>query len=330
MSKWRFAGLLATAFLTVSTLVGCGDSGSSAGGTSGGGGKKLVVGFVQTGAESNWRVANTKSIQTEAAKHGYELKLATADGKSERQQADARNFIDQRVDVLLLAPIVETGWDEVLKQAKDANVKVVIEDRRPKVSEDLYVTHVGADFKEEGRRAGEWLGKAMNGKGNVAVLEGTTGSAPAIDRNTGFMEVMKSKYPDIKIIMNASGDFERGKGKEVMKAFLSRPEGDQINAVYAHNDEMALGAIQALKERGKKPGKDVLMVSIDGSRPALEAIIAGELNCVVECNPILGPDVFDAIDKIVKGESVPKEIAVKESLFDQTNTNAEMLKERPF
>ena len=280
--------------------------------------KKLVVGFSQVGAESAWRTAETKSIQGEAAKRGVDLKFADAQGKQAQQIQALTSFIAQKVDAIVLAPVVETGWDVVLQQAKDANIPVILVDRGVKVSdENLYVTLIASDFIEEGRMAADWLAKKMNNKANIYELQGTTGSAPAIDRKKGFEEIL-AKNPDMKIIKSQSADFTRAKGKEVMEAFI-KSDGKNIQAVYAHNDDMALGAIQALEEAGMNPGKDVIIISVDAVKAAFEAMVAGKLNATVECNPLMGPLVFDTIDRIRKGEKVPKFIQNKDQLFEQAN-----------
>jgi ABC-type sugar transport system substrate-binding protein len=280
--------------------------------------KKLVVGFSQVGAESAWRTAETKSIRGEAEKRGVDLKFSDAGGKQAQQIQALTSFIAQKVDVIVLAPVVETGWDVVLQQAKDANIPVILVDRGVKVTdESLYTTLIASDFVEEGRMAAEWLAKKMNGKANIYELQGTTGSAPAIDRKKGFEEVL-AKYPDMKIIKSQSADFTRAKGKEVMEAFI-KSDGKQIQAVYAHNDDMALGAIQALEEAGMNPGKDVTLISIDAVKAAFEAMVAGKLNATVECNPLMGPLVYDTIDKVRAGEKVPKFIQNKDQLFEMAN-----------
>jgi simple sugar transport system substrate-binding protein len=303
--------------LTTLTLTACDrDSGNKT--TGGADGKKLTVGFSQIGAESAWRTAETKSIQDEAAKRGVNLKFSDAQQKQENQIKAVSSFISQKVDAIILAPVVETGWEPVLKDAKRANIPVILVDRGVTVSDDsLYATLIASDFVEEGRMAGEWLAKKLNNKGNIVELQGTVGAAPAIDRKKGFEEVIK-KHPDLKIIKSQSGDFTRAGGKQVMEAFLKSPEGKSINAVYAHNDDMALGAIQAIEEAGRKPGTDVIVVSIDGVKGAFEAMVAGKLNCTVECNPLLGPAAFDAVEKAVKGEQLPKKTIVKDQVFDQS------------
>ncbi len=285
--------------------------------------KKLVVGFSQIGAESAWRTANTQSIQDEAKKRGIDLKFSDAQQKQENQIKALRSFIAQKVDVIAFSPVVETGWEDVLREAKEANIPVIVSDRRPDVPEDLYVTFIGADFIEEGRMAAEWLAKKMNGKATIAELTGTPGSAPANDRKKGFTDEL-AKSPDMKIVFSQTGEFTRAKGKEVMEALLKSPTGAQINALYAHNDDMALGAIQAIEEAGKKPGKDIVIVSIDGVRGAFEAMIAGKLNCTVECNPLLGPPLFDAIEAVMAKKELPKRTIIKDGIFDESVAAAEL------
>jgi galactofuranose transport system substrate-binding protein len=280
-------------------------------------GKKLVVGFSQIGAESAWRTAETESIQAEARARGVDLRFADAQQKQENQIKALRTFLAQGVDAIIFAPVVETGWEPVLREIKQANIPVVLVDRGIKVTDQsLYTTLIASDFVQEGRLAAEWLAKKLNGKGNIVELQGTPGAAPAIDRKKGFEEIV-AKNPGLKIVKSQSGDFTRAKGKEVMEAFL-KAEGKNINAVYAHNDDMALGAIQAIEEAGLKPGTDITVVSIDGVRGAFDAMVAGKLNCTVECNPLLGPAAFDAIEAIRSGQSVPKKTIVKDEVFDQT------------
>ncbi len=291
-------------------------------------GKKLVVGFSQVGAESAWRTAETKSIKGEAAKRGVELKFAIAQQRQGNQIKAVRSFIAQRVDVIVIAPIVETGWERVLREVQRARIPVILVDRGVKVRDDsLYVTLIASDFVEEGRMAAEWLAKKMNGKANIVELQGTTGSAPAIDRKKGFEEGIK-KHPGMKIIKSQSGDFTRAKGKDVMEAFI-KSDRDRIEAVYAHNDDMALGAIQALEEAGIKPGKDVIIISIDAVRAAFEAMVARKLNATVECNPLFGPILFDTIEKLRAGEKLPKYIKNEDRLFDQS-VAAELIDSREY
>ena len=286
-------------------------------------GKKLVVGFSQIGAESGWRTANTNSIKSEAEKRGIDLKFSDAQQKQENQIKAIRSFIDQKVDVIAFAPVVETGWEPVLQEAKKAGIPVFVSDRRPDVPEDLYVTFLGADFIKEGQMAAEWLIKKTGGKAVIAELTGTPGSAPANDRKKGFADAI-AKYPDMKVVFSQTGDFKRANGKEVTEALLKSPVGNQINVIYAHNDDMALGAIQAIEAVGKKPGKDILVISIDGIKDAFLAMKDGKLNCTTECNPLLGPLLFDSIEKFKKGETLPKRQIVPDGQFDETTAAAEL------
>jgi galactofuranose transport system substrate-binding protein len=279
-------------------------------------GRSLTVGFSQIGAESAWRTAETESIRSEATQRGVTLKFSDAQQRKDNQIKALRVFIAQKVDAIILAPVVESGWEPVLQEAKQARIPVILVDRGVTVSDDsLYTTLIASDFVEEGRMAARWLSGKLGDKGSIVELQGTPGSAPAIDRKKGFDEIL-AQHPQLKVIKSQTGEFTRAKGKEVMEAFL-KAEHKNINAVYAHNDDMALGAIQAIEEAGLKPGTDVLVVSIDAVRGAFEAMIAGKLNATVECNPLLGPAAFDAIDKVLAGETLPKKIIVKDQLFEQ-------------
>ena len=283
--------------------------------------KPLTVGFAQTGAESTWRTANTQSLKSEAEKRGITLKFSDGQGKQENQIRAVRSFVAQGVDVILIAPIVETGWEPILRDAKRAKIPVILMDRTVKVSdESLYTCFVGSDFAEEGRMAADWLAKHTNGKGRILELQGTPGSAPANERRRAFAEAL-AKFPELKIIDSQSGDFRRSGGKEVMEAFLKK-HARNFEIVYAHNDDMALGAIQAIEEAGLKPGKDITIVSIDGQKEAVQAVVDGKLNCTVECNPLFGPKVYDLVAKIVAGEKVPRVQYNKDELFDSSNAAA--------
>ena len=278
---------------------------------------ELVVGYAQLGAESEWRVANTISIKETAEQLGIELRFLDAQQKQENQIQAVRKFIVQKVDIIGLSPIVETGWEEVFQEAKDAGIPIILVDRRAAVPEDLYVSYLGSDFLEEGRKAARIMADLVDGKANIVELVGTIGSAPANDRFTGFREILKD-YPQMQILDSQSGDFTRARGREVMAAFLQKYDGG-ITAVYAHNDDMALGAIQAIEEYGLKPGVDIKIVSVDAARGAFEAMIAGKLNATVECNPLLGPQFFELALKVVNGESVPKWVPSIESVFFPEN-----------
>jgi len=280
-------------------------------------GKKLVIGFAQTGAESEWRTANTDSVKAAAKAAGHELKFSDAQQKQENQIKAIRSFITQKVDVIILAPLVTTGWDTVLKEAKAAKIPVILESRNVVVKDpSTWTTLIGSDFVEEGRRAAQWLlDNTKNGTGtvNIVELQGTVGSDPAIDRKKGFDEVIKTN-PRYKVIRSQTGDFTRAKGKEVMEAFL-KAEGKKINVLYAHNDDMAIGAIQAIEEAGLKPGKDVLVIGVDAVKGAFEAMMAGKMNVSVECNPLLGPQLMEAAAKAAAGQTLPRWIKSIEGVF---------------
>lgn len=302
----KFATVIMAAAAATLLVTGCSKTDSS----------KIKVGFSQVGAESDWRKASTESIKGEAAKRNIDLTFSDAQQKQENQIKAIRNFISKGVDVISFSPVVATGFEDVLKEAKEAGIPVVLFDRAVDVSEPgLYKSFIGSDFVEEGRRAGRWVVSVVGENANVAELVGTVGSAPAIDRKKGFEEIIKD-HPGIKIIKSQSGDFTRAKGKEVMESFLKSPEADQINVLFAHNDDMALGAIQAIEEAGKKPGKDIIIISIDGVKTMFEAILAGKANCTVECNPLIGAQLFDVVEKIHAGETVPARIPSQEGVFD--------------
>ncbi len=283
--------------------------------------KKIVLGFSQIGAESEWRTANSASIKDAAAKEGINLKFSDAQQKQENQIKALRSFIAQKVDVIAFSPVVETGWEPVLREAKAAKIPVILSDRAVDVKDDsLWVSFMGSDFVEEGRRAARWLvayppikDLAAKGVVNIVELQGTVGSAPAIDRKVGFEEILKG-YPSFKIIRSQTGDFTRAKGKEVMEAFL-KAEGKRINVLYAHNDDMAIGAIQAIEEAGLKPGKDIVIVSIDAVKGAFEAMMAGKLNATIECSPLLGPQLMQAVKDLKAGKKLPKRIVTEEGVF---------------
>jgi len=279
----------------------------------------IIVGFAQLGAESDWRVANSISIKESASQLGVELRFYDAQQKQENQIRAVREMIVQKVDVIGISPIVETGWEEVFNEAKEAGIPIILVDRSAKVPEDYYISYLGSDFVEEGRNAARMMAKVTNGKANIVELEGTFDSAPANDRYRGFREVIKN-YPQMDIIDSQVGDFTRAKGKEVMSYFLQK-EGASITAVFAHNDDMALGAIQSIEEAGLKPGVDIKIVSVDAERSAFQAMIAGKINATIECNPLLGPQFFDLALRVANGENVPKRVPSKESVFLPDNAS---------
>ncbi|MFJ8129826.1 ABC transporter substrate-binding protein [Streptomyces hydrogenans] len=297
-------------------------------GTTGGTGKgssdgKLVLGFAQVGAESGWRTANTESVREAADKAGITLKFSDAQQKQENQIKAIRTFIQQKVDVIAFSPVVESGWDTVLKEARSAGIPVILTDRAVDSQDtSLYRTFLGSDFVKEGQEAGKWLVKEYEGTSepvNVVELQGTTGSAPANDRKAGFAEVVKGD-PKFKVVASQTGDFTRAKGKEVMQAFLKAHE--DIDVLYAHNDDMALGAIQAIEEAGRKPGTDIKVISVDGIKDAFVAMQEKKINVVVECNPLLGDQLMELARKVAAGESVPRRVEVKEGVFTQDQAAA--------
>ena len=277
----------------------------------------LVVGYAQIGAESEWRTGNTVSIKETAEQLGVELKFSDGQQKQENQIKAIRSFIAMKVDVIGISPVVETGWDEVFREVKAAGIPLILVDRRAAVSEELYATYLGSDFVEEGRNAGRVMAKIVNGKAKIVELVGTLGSAPANDRYKGFREILEA-YPEMQIMDSQSGDFTRARGKEVMQEFLRR-HGNQITALYAHNDDMAIGAIKAIEEYGLVPGVDIKIVSIDSIREAFQAMIDGKLNATVECNPLLGPQFYELALDVVNDEPVPKWVPSKESVYFPDN-----------
>ncbi len=301
-------------------LTACGGS-TEASSADAGGAKKLVVGFAQTGAESAWRAANTNSMKSEAEKRGIDLKFADGQGKQENQIRALRSFVTQGVDAIVLAPIVETGWDPVLAEAKRANIPVVIMDRKIQTAdESLYVCFVGSDFYKEGELAADWLIKNAGTRTRIVELQGTPGSAAANERRKAFADALV-KAPQFKLIDSQSGDFRRSGGKEVMEAFLKK-HGKEIEIVYAHNDDMALGAIQAIEEAGMKPGSDILVIAIDAIKEGVQAVVDGKINAVVECNPLFGPKIYDTIAKIRAGEPVERVSYNVDIVIDSTNAAA--------
>ncbi len=307
----------AAAVVLLSALTACAGAGSSASGGEG----QITLGFAQVGAESGWRTANTKSIKESAEKAGIDLKFSDAQQKQENQIKAIRSYILQRVDVIAFSPVVETGWDAVLLEAQRANIPVILTDRAVDSDPSLYETFLGSNFVEEGRKAGEWLVQNSEGQEtvNVAEIQGTTGSAPAIDRKQGFEQAIAAT-PNIKVIASQTGDFTRSGGKQVMEAFLkSQPD---IDVVYAHNDDMGLGAIEAIEEAGMVPGKDIKIITVDAVKDGMKALAAGKINFIVECNPLLGEQLMDLVKQVAAGEEVPKRVVTEETTFTQEEAKA--------
>ena len=277
-------------------------------------GKKLVMGFSQVGAESEWRAANTVSVKEAAKAAGIDLKFSDGQQKQENQIKAIRGFIAQKVDVITLAPVVMTGWTPVLKEAKAANIPVILISRGVDSDESLWTSMIASDFVEEGRRAGKWLlaNYKTPGDVNIVELQGTVGADTTIQRKAGFEEIIKAD-PRFKITRSQTGDFTRAKGKEVMEAFLKADAN--INVLYAQNDDMAIGAIQSIEAAGKKPGKDIIVIGVDAVKGAFEAMMAGKMNVSVECSPLLGDQLMNTAKDIVAGKQVPRNIVTKEGVF---------------
>ncbi|MEV0198610.1 ABC transporter substrate-binding protein [Nonomuraea sp. NPDC050691] len=309
--------MLVVAGLAAATLSACGSSGGGSG-SGGGGDDAITMGFSQVGAESGWRTANTKSVQESAKTAGITLKFSDAQQKQENQIKAIRSYIQQKVDVIAFSPVVESGWDTVLKEAKNAKIPVILTDRAVDSKDtSLYKTFLGSDFVEEGRKAGKWLVeqyKDAKDPVNIVELQGTTGSAPANDRKAGFQEIIGAD-PKFKVIASQTGDFTRAKGKEVMEAFLKA--NPDIDVLYAHNDDMGLGAIEAIEGAGKVPGKDIKIITVDAVHDGMQALADGKINYIVECSPLLGPQLMDLAKKVVKGESVPPRVVTEETTFTQ-------------
>ncbi len=315
-------GFLTTALLTGFSLAliltfGCRKEGGGGGAKEGG---KLVVGFSQMGNNGPWRIAETKSIRDEAAKRAdkYELIITDAQNQTAKQVSDVEDLVSRGVSAIFLAPREFEGLAPALQAAREAKIPVFLIDREAagKPGED-YVAFLGSNFVEQGKRAGEWLVKQTNGKAGIIELTGTAGASVARDRHDGFIQATKDQ-PDMKILASQTGDFTRAEGQRVMENLI-QAHGKNITAVYAHNDEMALGAIQALKAAGMQPGKDVLIISVDGQKSALEAIMRGEMNVTVESNPRFGALAFETLEKYLAGEKISEKIILTDRFFDANN-----------
>jgi ABC-type sugar transport system substrate-binding protein len=304
---------LVAVFVASIVLAACGGNTDS-----GGGNAKIVMGFSQVGSESGWRTANTVSIKKAATDAGVDLKFSDAQQKQENQIAAIRSFIQQKVTVIAFSPVVVSGWDTVLKEAKDAKIPVILTDRAVDSQDTtLYKTFIGSDFVKEGRLSGEWLVaqdfvKNATGPLNIVQIEGTVGAAPAIDRKKGFADAIAGT-PNLKIIDSQSGDFTRTGGKKVMEAFLKKYP--KIDVLFAHNDDEGLGAIEAITAAGKVPGKDIKVITIDAVHDGMQALADGKFNFIAECSPLLGPQLMDIAKKVVAGQSVPQRIVTEETTF---------------
>ncbi|QDA36109.1 ABC transporter substrate-binding protein (plasmid) [Paracoccus liaowanqingii] len=299
-----------TLMTTVAALALCGTAAAA-----------QTVGFSQIGSESGWRAAETTLTRQQAEERGYQLQFSDAQQRQENQIAAIRSFVAQGVDAILLAPVVATGWDSVLQEAQEAEIPVVLLDRRVDSSEDLYLTAVGSDLVHEGEVAGQWLVDQVAGEDcRIVELQGTTGSSPAIDRKAGF-EAAIADHENLEIVRSQTGDFTRAQGKEVMESFLQAENGGaDICALYAHNDDMAVGAIQAIKEAGLAPGEDILVVSIDAVPDIFQAMAAGEANATVELTPNMAGPAFDALEAYWADGTEPEKFIQTESrLYTQAD-----------
>ena len=339
MKKRKLLGLILSVVMVVTMLGGCGGASnnktSSGDGGSGDGKKDLItIGFSQVGAESDWRTANTESMKsTFTAENGYRLIFDDAQQKQENQLKAIRNFIQQEVDYIVLAPVTESGWDAVLKEAKDADIPVIIVDRMVDVSDDsLYTAWVGSNFKLEGQKACAWLKAYQDAKKidkiNIVDIQGTIGASAQIGRTEALNEAVKAN--GWNLLAQQTGEFTQAKGQEVMESFLK--SYDDIDVVICENDNEAFGAIDAIKAAGKTcgPEGDIIVVSFDSVKAAFESMIAGDLNATFECNPLHGPRVAEIIQKLEKGEEVEKIQYVDEAYFDTSMDLEEILKTRAY
>jgi galactofuranose transport system substrate-binding protein len=286
---------------------------------------RLTIGFSQVGTESEWRIAFTEAIFAEAQARDINLLFSDAGNNQENQIAALRSFITQGVAAIILAPVIETGWEQVLREAQAAGIPVVIIDRNVTADESLYLTRVSSDFVHEGRLAAAWLAQATAGNCNIVELEGTVGSSAARDRQIGFNDVI-ALFPHMKIIVSQPGDFRRVDGKKVMEGILNAENPDDICAVWSHNDDMAIGAIEAIKEAGLDPGSDILIVSVDAIPDIFAAMMKGDANATIELNPNMGGPAFDAIVAYLNGEEVPKQIPVTGGIYFPDTAAAEYAK----
>jgi ABC-type sugar transport system substrate-binding protein len=282
---------------------------------------QITIGFSQIGETSRWRAANTKSIQESAAINNVHLIFKVAGLSRERQIADIEDFIRQKVDVIAFSPVVETGWDDVLREARTAKIPVILTDRKIKTAdESLFTSSLGSNFITEGGSAAVWLRNEYRNAStvNIVELDGTPGSAPATERKAGFLEALQND-PKYKIIVARSANFSRADGKTVMADILK--SHNDIDVVFAQNDDMGIGAIAAIEAAGKRPGRDIKIVTIDAIHDGLVALSQGKLNYVVECNPLIGPQLMDLVQDIFLGIQVPKRVDTEETVFFPESVN---------
>jgi simple sugar transport system substrate-binding protein len=288
----------------------------------------VVVGFSQLGSESGWRIGNTASMEQAAKRWGFGLMLDNANQRQEKQIAAIRSFISYQVDVIVFSPIVETGWDNVLREARQAGIPVILMDRMLHVDdESLYTAYIGADFLAEGRRAGKYLLKKADALGaehmNIVEITGTEDSTPMRDRQAGFRWAIEGDGR-FTIVESVTGDFLRSKGEECMRYLLDKYGPEGIDVVYSHNDEMTLGALKVLEAEGIDPGKDIILISVDAQQEAIDALKAGRINCIVECTPDLGNSVMEMVDALTKGKQIPKRNHPVERAFTEFDNLSEV------
>lgn len=282
--------------------------------------KPIVLGYSQLGDESTWRMQNSRSILQAASDAGIKIMFDDAMQKTENQIKAIRSFIAYKVDIIAFSPNVETGWDTVLREAKAAGIPVITVDRMIDTKDDsLYTCALFSDFYLEGRRAGDFLVKKYRDRAepvNIVEIGGTVYSTPAIGRSKGFRDVISS-FPVFSIVFSEDGDFMLSKGKEIMKKVLEDETIGHIDVLYSHNDDMTFGAIEVMHEAGIRPGKDIVIISVDATQRSINYLKTGAVNCVIECNPNSGPQVMELARKIVAGENVPKHLVIDETVFDE-------------
>ncbi|GGF60903.1 LacI family transcriptional regulator [Paenibacillus albidus] len=293
--------------------------------------KSYVLGFSQLGSESTWREANTSSIVEAAEEAGISLMMRNAEQSQKKQFEAIRFFIRNNVDVIAIAPVVQYGWEPILKEVKQAGIPVIILDRSVNVKDSsLYVTFIGSDFYEEGVKAAKYMLDKMRhrtGTVKIAELQGTVGSTPSIDRGRGFRETIGTA-PDFQVSLSQVADFTVAKGRKVMSQFLELPREEWPQVLFSHNDDMAIGAVEAIEEAGLRPGEDLVIISIDGTRRAFEQMKEGKINAVVECNPLLGPLLMQATNEIMAGRTLPKQMVPEEDIFTQEIASDEVEKRK--
>jgi ABC-type sugar transport system substrate-binding protein len=286
----------------------------------------MTLCYPQLGAESDWRTANTASFKETAGELGVRLIFSDAQQKQENQISAMRSCIQQEVDVIGLPPVVEDGWDAVLTEAKNAGIPVIIVDRSVSADPSLYASHIGSDMVLEGERAAEEFNKAMPDGGAVLELSGTTGSGAAVGRAEGFRNKLND---NITILDSQTGNFTRAEALPVMQAFLQKyTPGVDFQGIFIHNDDMGIGAIEALKAAGVQPG-DLFIVSVDGTRGGFQAMVDGWFQADVECNPLLGPQVTEMALKLMNGEEIDREVLTNETVYYPDNA-AELLPTRKY